>query len=84
MNFEKTYDDSKLTPDKLTSENNICQGNSMETSKKAITDSTKEFKRFVCFAGDTKDTESKPLKKQAKQCDYPVVCYTEDDICSFS
>lgn len=84
MNFEKTCDDSKVILDKLTPESNTCQGNSTEMSKKPITDPTKEFKRFVCFAGDTKDTESKSLKKQAKQCDYPVVCYTEDDICSFS
>lgn len=84
MNFEKTCDESKFTLDKLTSENNTCQGNSTETSKKPITDSTKEFKRFVCFAENTKDTEGKSLKKQTKQRDYPVVCYTEDDICSFS
>lgn len=82
VNFEKTCDDTKFTPDKLMPENNTRQRNLTEASRKP--DSTKEFKRFVCFTGDTKDTESKSLKKQAKQRDYPVVSYTEDDICSFS
>jgi len=50
-------------------------------SKKPVVDSANEQKefRFVDFTGDTKDSESKSLKKQAKQYNYPVIVYKDDD-----
>ncbi|XP_071561537.1 uncharacterized protein Spindly [Temnothorax nylanderi] len=85
-NFEETSGDSGITPDIFMPENNTHQGNSTKVTKEPVVDSAKEFERPVCvrFAGDTedaesKDIESKPLKKQAKQRDYPVISYTEND-----
>lgn len=89
VNFEKTCDDSKLSSDKLMLEDDICQGNSTQASKKPVIDFTNEqikpIKKFVFFDTDTKDTESKSLKKQAKQPNYPIISYTaEDDTFSVS
>jgi len=39
----------------------------------------KEFRKFIDFTSDTKDYESKSLKKQAKQCNYSVIFYKDDD-----
>ncbi|XP_011871914.1 PREDICTED: protein Spindly-like [Vollenhovia emeryi] len=81
VNFEKACGDSELAFDKLTSGNNTGQGNSTETSEKPAVDTTTEQKmprRFVFFSKDTEDTESKVLKKSAKQQDYPIVSYTKE------
>jgi len=85
-NFEKTDNDS-LAPDELVPKATLKyelthKEDSKEVSKKSVVDSAneqKEFRRFVDFTSDTKDSESKSLKKQAKQCNYPVIVYKDDD-----
>ncbi|KAL6260415.1 hypothetical protein P5V15_007941 [Pogonomyrmex californicus] len=80
VNFEKTCD-SKSTCDMP--EDNKHQENLTESSKKSAADSTNEQKesnkKVLHFAMNTKDTESKSLKKQSKQYDYPIVSITDDD-----
>ncbi|XP_011648277.1 protein Spindly-like [Pogonomyrmex barbatus] len=80
VNFEKTCD-SKSTCDMP--KDNKHQENLTESSKKSAADSTNEQKesnkKVLHFAMNTKDTESKPLKKQSKQYDYPIVSITDDD-----
>jgi len=82
VNFEKTDNDS-LAPDELVPKATLkYELTHKEDSKKPVVDSAneqKEFRRFVDFTSDTKDSESKSLKKQAKQCNYPVIVYKDDD-----
>lgn len=88
VDSEKTCDDSKLSSDKLMLEN-VCQGNSTEASKKPVIEFANEQKKPIkklSFDTNTKDTESKSLKKQAKQPNFKTyyISYTEDDMFSVS
>lgn len=89
VNFKNIFGDS-FTSHEFTKAIPKCkfadQENSTKVSKKPAMDSAnkqKESRRFVDFASDTKDSESKSLKKslkkQVKQHDYPVVVYKDDD-----
>lgn len=80
MIFEKTCDNLKLTPEKLVPKDNTQQENSTGSKKSPLVNSPKKIEKVVCFTMDTKDTGSKSLKKQAKQRDYPIISYTEDDV----
>jgi len=86
VNFEKT-DNNSLASDELVPKVTLKyelthKEDSKEVLKKPVVDSAneqKEFRRFVDFTSDTKDSENKSLKKQVKQCNYPVIVYKDDD-----
>lgn len=73
--FEKTCD-IYTTPDMP--DNSTCREKSTDISEKSTVDrcviGQKESRgKLLRFAQDAKDTGSKPLKKQPKQYDYPII-----------
>lgn len=75
-NFEKTSD-LHIAPDM--SDNNTCREILTDKSERSLpvdrcAIGQKEASgKLLRFAQDAKDTESKPLKRQPKQYDYPII-----------
>lgn len=75
MDFEKTCD-VRIAPD--IPDNNICRGESTDISKRPTVErcaigQKESGGKLLRFAQDAKDTENKPLKRQLKQYDYPII-----------